>query len=225
MTDKKSQPTGRQQLQTKWALLVVAMLLAYGTLQPLASARLGWKLPSLVSLIGQGDSKLAPESQGSVAATSTASMDEERTESPSHPSTSVSASETVGTFGYLQKIGEADYLSPAGLRYGRGSQEGHRLKHLARHLEDQPDRPGSHGVFLGDMNQVLIWLDDAYQRAKGGARGTSQRNELERTVYEAEFAEPIGFVGGQQGRRNGNPEASSIRLVTEGKRVITAFPF
>ncbi len=54
-------------------------------------------------------------------------------------------------YGLLKKIGRDRYLSPAGIEYGPGSEEGHRLKHIERHLTDQPSRAGPHGVFDGSM--------------------------------------------------------------------------
>jgi hypothetical protein len=128
-------------------------------------------------------------------------------------------------YGLLRETGNEDYLSPAGLRFTRGSEEGHRLKHLAKHLEDQPDRPGKHGVFYGDMPQVLKWLDEAYGRASAGAKGTSKREEEERTVYEVNFSKPIGYIGGRDGARQKNPDSKRLRMVVEGNRLITAFPF
>ncbi len=125
----------------------------------------------------------------------------------------------------LKDAGREVYVSPAGLRYTRGSEEGHRLKHIEKHLKDQPDRPGKHGVFDGDMAQVLRWIDDAYSRSKQGAKGVRKRDEDGRTVIEAPFAKPIGFIGGRDGKRTNNPEAKKLRLVVEEDRVITAFPF
>ncbi|MEM8735400.1 MAG: hypothetical protein AAGG44_14300, partial [Planctomycetota bacterium] len=108
-------------------------------------------------------------------------------------------------YGLLKSLGNEVYLSPAGLRYTRGSEEGHRLKHVEKHLSDQPSRPGSHGVFDGDMPQVLRWIDEAYELAERGAKGTSKRKDRGRVVMEAPFSRPIGFVGGQTGKRKGNP--------------------
>lgn len=128
-------------------------------------------------------------------------------------------------YGLLKLTGRDEYVSPAGLRYTRGSEEGHRLKHLERHLEDQPDRPGKHGVFDGDMPQVLRWLDEAYTRGKSGAKGTSKHEEDGRLVYEVSFGKPIGFIGGRDGARQKNPDAKRLRMVVDGDRLITAFPF
>lgn len=127
--------------------------------------------------------------------------------------------------GLLRSLGQEEYLSPAGLRYTRGSADGHRLKHLARHLEDQPDRSGRHGVFYGDMEQVLKQIDLGYTRAKQRSPKTSIREEDGRTVYEATFDEPIGFIGGREGARLRRPAANKLRLVTDQDRVITAFPY
>jgi hypothetical protein len=128
-------------------------------------------------------------------------------------------------YGILRETAADDYLSPAGLRYTRGSAEGHRLKHIERHLVDDPGRPGKHGVFDGDMPQVIRWIDEAYGLAKRGARGTRKSEEDGRIVYEASFSKPIGYVGGRDGRRDNNPDARRLRLVVEGNKVITAFPF
>ena len=127
---------------------------------------------------------------------------------------------------FLTEIGSDRYRSPAGLVYGRGSAEGHRLKHLARHIEDQPDRPGSHGVFKGDLIQALKWIDEAYQKAKKGdrsARTTPQDDGS--TKYEVTFDKAIGFVGGSDGKRKGNPPTKRIRIIVDSQNVITAFPF
>lgn len=138
---------------------------------------------------------------------------------------STSSNDPQLKFGLLKSVGNEVYLSPAGLRYTRGSEEGHRLKHVERHLSDIPDRPGKHGVFDGDMPQVLRWIDDAYTRGKQGAKGVRKQQEDDRTVYEVPFAKPIGYIGGRDGKRARNPEAKKLRLVVEGDRVITAFPF
>ncbi|MFN3191626.1 MAG: hypothetical protein ACE361_14040 [Aureliella sp.] len=147
--------------------------------------------------------------------------------SPSPPPNlgSGSAQQSDLRYGLLKSLGNDVYLSPAGLRYTPGSEEGHRLKHIEKHLSDQPSRPNSHGVFDGDMPQVLRWIDEAYGRAERGAKGTTKRKDRGRVVMEVPFSRPIGFVGGQTGKRKGNPDAKRLRLVIDGDRVITAFPF
>lgn len=141
------------------------------------------------------------------------------------PPASSSSSGTNLRYGLLKDLGGENYLSPAGLRYTKGSNEGHRLKHVERHLEDQPTRPQSHGVFYGDMQQVLRWIDDAFERAEQGAKGTKKKKDRGRVVIEASFGKPIGYVGGATGKRKGNPDAKSLKLVLDGDRVITAYPF
>ncbi len=126
---------------------------------------------------------------------------------------------------YLTEVGPDRYKSPAGLFYNRGSEEGHRLKHLARHLEDQPNRPGSHGVFNGDLTQALKWIDEAYQKATKGDRSARTRKEDESTIYEVTFEKSIGYIGGSDGKRRHNPPTKRIRIVVMGPNVITAFPF
>ncbi len=129
------------------------------------------------------------------------------------------------SYGFLKEIGKDRYRSPAGLIYGRGSEEGHRLKHIERHLADQPSRPGPHGVFDGDMPQVLRWIDEAYGKAVKGDRMAKKYNDEGATVYEYTFAKPIGYLGGSVGKRKNNPSIQSIRIVVRGQDIITAFPF
>lgn len=163
------------------------------------------------------------------APTSTANSIPSKSTSSSKTNSSQKNSSSKSTeslrYGVLRETAPDDFLSPGGLRYTRGSAEGHRLKHIERHLTDDPGRPGKHGVFDGDMGQVIHWIDEAYDLAKRGAKGTSKQEEDGRTVYEASFAKPIGFIGGRDGRRDYNPDARRLRLVVEGNKVITAFPF
>ena len=128
-------------------------------------------------------------------------------------------------YGILEEIGSNRYRSPEGLIYAPGSQEGHRLAHIERHLTDQPDRPGSHGVFDGDMEAVLTWIDEAYRKSKTKAKGTTSEVDSDgRTVIDAKFDQAIGYVGGRDGQKKKNPPAKTLRLVLDEKNVITAFP-
>jgi len=125
--------------------------------------------------------------------------------------------------GLLQEFSKDQYLSPAGLIYGPGSAEGHRLDHLRRHITDQPTRPGKHGVFDGNMQGALQTIDDAYKRAMKGQR-TTTTIDRNRTIYTVDLGKRIGFVGGQDGDRRRNPMARRVQIVLEGKRIITAYP-
>lgn len=127
-------------------------------------------------------------------------------------------------YGFLRQIGDDRFISPAGLQYLPGSQEGHRLKHLERHTEDQPNRPGSHGVFDGDMAAVVRMLDEAYLKAKQDATGVTTQQDQGRTIHTINMGKRIGYVGGREGNRRRKPMARRLRLVLEGTRVITAYP-
>ncbi len=126
-------------------------------------------------------------------------------------------------YGLLADEGGERYRSPAGLLYTRGSQEGHRLKHLERHVVDNPSRPGSHGVFDGGMEGALATVDQAYRRALAGARTTKQEEDG-RVIYTVDLGKRVGFVGGRDGQRQKHPLARRVRLVLEQDRVITAYP-
>ncbi len=216
--NRKSSKSLLQQRPTRWALGIAIACMAYALIQPAANQRLGWQLPSLAGLLEQVE-PAAEKAPGPSAPEREAALNP-----PAHREQVDSSSQEL-LYGLLRETAPEDYLSPAGLRYTRGSQQGHRLKHIERHLQDQPDRPGKHGVFYGDMAQVLRWLDESYERADGGAEGTSKRVDGPRTVYEARWGKAIGYVGGRDGMRANHPEARRIRLVTEGNRVITAFPY
>ncbi len=116
------------------------------------------------------------------------------------------------------------FISTAGLRYGPGSREGHRLKHVLLHTQDQPDRPGSHGVFYGGRATALAVIDEAYQIAQQRGPPTRITHAGRRTVYTVDMGRPVGFVGGRIGKKQGHPIASHVRLVLDGRDVITAFP-
>lgn len=122
-----------------------------------------------------------------------------------------------------EAIGRTVWTSPGGLRYGPGSAEGHRLKHLARHLRDDPSRP-VHGVFDDAMPGVLKLIDQAHAWSTAKDRRAVVRQEGDRTVVIATFDRPIGFVGGERGEDDGHPPARKLQLILEDRNVITAYP-
>ena len=138
-------------------------------------------------------------------------MQEPVDNTPSTPSTNL-----------LTEVDQDHFRSPAGLIYGPGSRHGHRLKHVVAHGSDEPNRPGPHGVFKeGDQTSIVELIDEAYLASS--QRGKS-RNEGNRQVLTVEMGRPIGYVGGQVGRRSGNPVCHHVRIVLEGMDVITAYP-
>ncbi len=125
--------------------------------------------------------------------------------------------------GLLKEVSPKVYLSPAGLIYGPGSREGHRLEHLRRHTKDDPGRAGSHGVFDGGMEGMLKTVDRAYEYAKKGQR-TTTRQDKDRTIHTVDMGKRVGYVGGRDGGRRRKPMARRVTIVLEGKKVITAYP-
>jgi len=126
--------------------------------------------------------------------------------------------------GVLRDIGRGVKMSSAGLRYGPGSREGHRLEHIKRHASDMPTRP-IHGVFDGGETRMLTTIDEAYLLIKKKSKRVSSKRDGGRTVYEVDLGKRIGYIGGQSGKRQGKPACNHVRLVLEGNSVITAFPF
>jgi hypothetical protein len=125
--------------------------------------------------------------------------------------------------GFLTQVRPRVFQSPAGLIYGPGSAEGNRLNHVLRHAADDPDRP-VHGVFDGNREDILAVLDEAYRIASKRGPPVDVEQEGRRTVYTIDMGRRVGYVGGAAGERNGHPAATHIRLVLEGRDVITAFP-
>ena len=133
--------------------------------------------------------------------------------------------ENVSRFRWKQ-ISSKDWQTPAGLVYGPGSREGHRIKHVLKHAENMPKRPGKHGVFIIKVkDDVFQLVDEAYQIAiKRGPPDVKKYQDGDRTVYTVNMKRKVGYIGGQYGEKNNNPPAYKIRFVLEGKNVITAFP-
>jgi hypothetical protein len=127
--------------------------------------------------------------------------------------------------GQLRDVGGRVKVSTAGLRYTPGSQEGHRVQHVLRHDNDQPGRPGPHGVFDGDANTLFAVIDEAYLLVQQGSPQVRSRREGTRTVHEVDLRRRIGFVGGRLGAEKRHPPATHVRLILEGDQVISAFPF
>jgi len=232
-------------IPAKWLVGMLVALVLYFFLQPKLNAWFGWNLPSIAAMAGNETpaKPASPKSPSTKPAQPKAAQPELASAKPSQPkpaqpkaaSTKPSAEPTSpataktqqqedSKYRILKPLGRDRYESPAGLIYAPGSEEGHRLSHIARHLEDQPDRPGSHGVFDGDMAAFLVAIDDAYKRARGHAKGTKSRLEDGMTVYEAPFDQTIGYLGGTEGARKKNPKLKKLRLVLRDRNLITAFP-
>jgi hypothetical protein len=205
-----------------WATLaIIVLVVAYVPLRPSVERWLGVDLPSLVSRSSTPDS----------APTATADSPPKGSEigpsatGPEHRLVVVTAPSSSEDWGGLEDIGGGVKQSPAGLQYAPEGAEGHRLEHVLRHGQDQPQRSGRHGVFDGTRDEVLATIDEAYKIAKSGSSRCQSRREGKRTVHEVDMQQRIGYVGGQTGKRLGHPAATHIRLVLEDNRVITAYPY
>lgn len=228
-------------IPAKWLVVLLVALVLYFFLQPKLNAWLGWNLPSIAAMAGNetpakpafptpASTKPAQPELPSTKATEPkpaqpkAASTKPSGEPTKSPATAKAQDQDDFKYRILKPLGRDRYESPAGLIYAPGSEEGHRLSHIARHLEDQPDRPGSHGVFDGDMAAFLVAIDDAYKRARGHAKGTKSKLEDGMTVYEAPFDQTIGYLGGTEGARKKNPKLRKLRLVLRDRNLITAFP-
>ena len=219
----------------------LAVLIAvYAVAQPVLNERLGWQLPGIRQFTQDGGAAVAEKAERmsqvkpleATPATivKPSDLDESKPKTGTGPRAKVRSQEPTKPpadasflYGILSDQGNDRFLSPAGLIYGPGSQEGHRLKHVERHTIDDPGRPGSHGVFDGGMAGALATIDKAYRRAKTGSQ-TSKQEADGRIIFTVDMGSRVGYVGGSDGRRRKNPLARRVRLVLERNRVITAYP-
>ncbi len=227
----------------------LALLIAtYAIAQPVLNEQFGWQLPGIQQFaqndgaaVAEKDEKKPETAPAEISPASVskpptaiapkpktgtgplANLRSKQSPQPKQAPTAAPVSEETLLFGILADQGNDRFLSPAGLLYVLGSQEGHRLKHVERHTFDAPGRPGSHGVFDGGMATALATIDKAYRKAKTGSQ-TSKQEEDGRTIYTVDMGARVGYVGGSDGKRRKNPMARRVRLVLERNRVITAYP-
>lgn len=205
--------TGRGKLPTPILLGGIGLVAVYLLAEPWLEARWGVDLPGVAT--------------PSVATTQGERPAPRQTAEPTNsPSTAGGSRENGARHEGVDAFISSDrqvYTSPAGLRYTRGSQHGHRLRHLQAHLTDQPGRP-IHGVFdTGNLTDAVALVDEAYRKATA-AVDTRTRRPDGRTVHTVYLRRRIGYVGGQRGARDGLPAASHLQLVLQGDRLITAYP-
>lgn len=203
------------------ALLCAGALLYSLVLQPALEKSLGISLPSItggpnVVADGRNGNSRGTGSSGS-STRSTNHSDSQGVDAP--PEFNPSELSDL-----LEEVGRQAYRTPAGLRYTRGSEHGHRIAHVLAHTRDEPNQQGQHGVYDDDdPATVLRLIDKAYLQAQSGLR-TKTKREDDRVVYTVDMGHRIGYVGGTSGKRRGYPAADHIRIVVQGDRLITAFP-
>ncbi|MGI9496097.1 MAG: hypothetical protein ACR2NK_08610 [Mariniblastus sp.] len=126
---------------------------------------------------------------------------------------------------YLREGRGENLLSPAGLVYTSG-RSGHRSKHVMRHASDEPDRPGPHGVFDAQGDDVFRLIDEAYELIQSGSnRVKTIPEENGKTEYVIDMNRRIGYLGGETGARKNHPPLERLNLVLGDNRVITAYPY
>jgi hypothetical protein len=125
----------------------------------------------------------------------------------------------------LRQVARDVWVSPAGLRYaGRDPAGLTRVEHIERHLKDQPDRSGPHGVFDGGPGVAFAVIDEAWQLAE--SRKLTPEREGERSSHLVSLGRRIGYLGGMQGKQRDNPPLQRVFIVFETgtKNIVTAFP-
>ena len=162
-------------------------------------------------------------------AESTSITDTVATPQPSVSSTTTSQTPDNATatleHRYLRDGRGENLLSPAGLVYTSG-RSGHRSKHVMRHASDEPDRPGPHGVFDAQGDDVFRLIDEAYELIQSGSNRVKTIPEGNgKTEYIIHMNRRIGYLGGEAGARKNHPSLDRLNLVLGENRVITAYPY
>lgn len=252
MSDRSRRSSRSTKLSPKATLVVIGLLVGYVLLQPSLERWTGIDLPSLTGdgqLAPQEPPPLSADvddislddvrSTGPTAehelprivpghsdeAPPVIRSDREKTATAeTHEAGNESVKPETPQLGELRDIGGGVFQSTAGLTYRRGSQEGHRIKHILRHHEDDRDRP-VHGVFDGDRNEVFAVIDEAYLYTfDHGPPRVKTEDDDGRTIYIVDLGRRIGYVGGEKGQRNNHPAANHLQLILDGTNVITAYP-
>ena len=125
---------------------------------------------------------------------------------------------------FLTSIGRNKLKSPAGLIYGMGGGGEHRVDHVMRHGRDDTSRP-SHGVFDGDKDTILAVIDEAYEMVKSKSKYVKSEASRGNMADTISMGRKVGYEGGQKGKRNNHRPLKSVRLILDGDRVITAYPY
>jgi len=125
---------------------------------------------------------------------------------------------------YLKPDGGRNLKSPAGLIYTGGRE--HRSDHVLRHAKDMPDRPGTHGVFTANGDDVFRLVDEAYELVKSKSKQVKMTPANDgKTEYVIDMKRKIGYKGGQSGKRSNHPPLYKVKLILGDNRVITAYPY
>ena len=125
----------------------------------------------------------------------------------------------------LKQIDSNTFLSPAGLVYRQGPRGEHRIQHVMRHAKNDPKRD-AHSVFdVTERDDVLMLIDDAYSLVKNNSKRVQKRRRGDRTELTIDMQKRIGYLGGRSGQRQGNPACRRLKLILEGKNVVTAYPY
>lgn len=127
-------------------------------------------------------------------------------------------------FGQLREIRNNVFESPAGLFYVPGSSDNHRLRHVMQHAKDDTSKV-IHGVFEGNRDQILAVIDEAWLKVQKSDRDVRSEEQNERFVHTVNLGRKIGYMGGSEGKRKGNPDCRYVRIILEDDNVvISAYP-
>jgi len=126
--------------------------------------------------------------------------------------------------GHLVRQGADSWTTRAGLVIrGRDPHGMSRLDHIMRHTADDPRRP-RHGVFTVSRKEVIELMDAVWRKAGAGTLRPRVRGR--NAAYTDNTGRDIGYPGGREGARKGQPRLRSVRLVVRQNtaEVITFFP-
>ncbi len=91
---------------------------------------------------------------------------------------------------------------------------------------DNPEADRFHTVFAGGRDGAVATINEAWDKVRSGSGEFEERpgREAGTTVYRVDLGRDVGFVGGREGREQGNPTANGVDLVVRGRQLIAAYP-
>ncbi|MFI5620722.1 hypothetical protein [Streptomyces sp. NPDC051567] len=112
----------------------------------------------------------------------------------------------------FKEISPGLFQSPKGLKYGPGSDQGHRIRHVMEHTKENPEKR-KHSVFnITDQAEVLALVDEAWGRRHLAMQYDSANS-------------PESFII-PMGREVGTTGEKLLKVVADPKtgKLLTAFP-
>lgn len=215
----------------KWTVLIFLLLIgiswAVRNFETESESTSAEGQPSTTAVEVGTENRTHPETQKSepvvdlTEALSAVSVEQENADEVESESATEDAQPELGR---LKEVGKKTFVSTAGLKYGPGSADGHRLLHVMKHAQDDLEKP-IHGVFEGSKEEILAIIDEAWLLVKEKSKQVKTEEQGGRQVFTVDLKRRVGYTGGEVGERKNHPVCTKVRIVIEDENeVVSAYP-